>query len=433
AARQVSPEDEALLELVLGFYDKLAQANRDSAEARQLTARAYHRVAEIQRHLGKVAESIPSYERALALYEELYASGGVGAGTWMQVQNGLARALWETNTRGGRPRSEADREERGRARRRAVELAGQVVAHAPVETTPLVRFERARAHDLLGEFAWRDALRPPPAGRRGRDPNRREPAPSDREREAIAQAEERARAALAESERHYRSALALYEGLLRDDPASISYQHALARCCLNLAYVLGPRGRDPRGDAQRDETARLQRRAVDLLEGLVARDRRPVFREELIRVLRPTRSLGAPRLSGGELAQARANLQRAIEVCESLVADFPSVPRHAELLWTLSRAMAQIAHTSADHDRASEARTRALAVAEQLLRNHGETQPRYAALLATSHCEVAGALREADPEQALAHYEEAKAVADRVLGDARSDPLVQLVRSTACR
>lgn len=72
---RVSPQDAALLENILGFYDRFAEANRDNDRWLYETAVARRRMGEIYQRLGRLDEAQAAYRRALEHYRRVQQSG----------------------------------------------------------------------------------------------------------------------------------------------------------------------------------------------------------------------------------------------------------------------------------------------------------------------------------------------------------------------
>ncbi|MBI4612424.1 MAG: serine/threonine protein kinase [Planctomycetes bacterium] len=66
-----SEDTAAILQNLLKFYDRFAQANVEAADLREDLIRAHRRVGEIQRHLGNLAEAQAAYSRARASLVDL--------------------------------------------------------------------------------------------------------------------------------------------------------------------------------------------------------------------------------------------------------------------------------------------------------------------------------------------------------------------------
>ena len=67
----LSKETAALLEHMIGFYGRLAQAGAGDVELRQKVANANRRVGDIRQRLGQFEQAEDAYAQALELYQEL--------------------------------------------------------------------------------------------------------------------------------------------------------------------------------------------------------------------------------------------------------------------------------------------------------------------------------------------------------------------------
>ena len=68
---RVSPQDAALLEEILGFYDRFAEVNRDSEHWLYETAVARRRMGQIYQRLGRLDEAKGAYQHSLEEYARL--------------------------------------------------------------------------------------------------------------------------------------------------------------------------------------------------------------------------------------------------------------------------------------------------------------------------------------------------------------------------
>ena len=282
--RTVSADDAVLLESLLRFCDSFAQANEDNTAARLITARQYHRMGEILRHLARTdderREAIDAYRRALGLYEALAAGGDVPNGVLAQVLNDLGRAL----------RDHRQFEETRASFERALRVAA--------DASKLSRYERARAHDNLASLR----------GRRGR--GGRSGGPGADPSSAIA---------------HHREALELGKQLVEEEPTNAAYVGAVARTSRLLANALG----------DGEEATSLRARAVDTLTALAAaHPKSPQYRYELMEAL-VGGFLRGPGMGREASADEVARLERASAVGAELVEAYPGVPSYEQLLASL--------------------------------------------------------------------------------------------------
>lgn len=272
----------ALLEKALAFYQDFLQEKSADLEVRKKAGLAYKRVADLQRLLGQFDRAEDSYRSAITLLEEL----GAELPGHAEYRHLLADSLnWqgELQRLASRPQqAEASLEEaRGHQESLAREYPDQ----------PAYRKDLARTHMNLGLVR--------------RVTNRRD--------EAIAS---------------FRAAIAILDELTARHPKMASFQQELARCLLNLGPVLRVAGKETEAEA-------AYGRAVVLLEQLLKQAPRSAdYRFELAMVLHNRGNFHAQRKdspsSSGHLALAEADLGRARELFEKLVADFPAAPLYRQ-------------------------------------------------------------------------------------------------------
>ncbi len=218
----VSPEAAAILQDLVGFYERFAATNSNDPRLRRDTARALRQGAAIRLRLGQYTQA----EEALRKAAELLA-GQAQPLERARLHNELAVVL-----RAARRPGDAVREHQ-----KALE-ALRGIANA----LPEVRHEQARAHNLLGAVLWRQQ-RP------------------------------------AAAEQNQRTALALLVKLVQAEPKSPAYRHTLARAYHDLSVVLWP------GD-KRPEAVASRTKAVEMLEALAAEHAHvPDYRSELAEIL----------------------------------------------------------------------------------------------------------------------------------------------------
>ncbi len=213
----VRPQNVALLEKMLSFYDAFASQNQDSQSLRLDTARAYRRVAAIQGRFGKLDEAAAAYEQSLDRYQFVterdvtreIAAVQVDYGQLEQRRGHLAEA--------------------GQRFRRALQL----LEAEQFGDSKAVRFERAEVHFLLGravEFR-----------RRGPVPEQSPTSPQARVREM--------RELVDAARRHLDAARELVQSLLEEDASNPDFRALQARI---LCFDGQPAGRgDARDDGQR--------------------------------------------------------------------------------------------------------------------------------------------------------------------------------------
>jgi serine/threonine protein kinase len=228
----VSPEAAAILEDLVGFYERFAATNSNDPRLRRDTGQALRQVGAIRLRLGQYAQA----EEALRKAGELL-DGLVQPLERARLHNELAVVL-----RAARRPGDAVREHQ-----KALDVL-RGIKDASAE----VRHEQARAHNLLGAVQWRQQ-----------------------------------RAALAE--KNQRTALAMLEKLVQEEPKSPAYRHTQARAYHDLSVVLWP-------GEQRPEAMEARTKAVEILEGLAAEHPGvPDYRSELAEILLSLPRVPGPR------------------------------------------------------------------------------------------------------------------------------------------
>ncbi len=142
SATSVTERDADLLEQLLDFHERIAEQHAGDPALRLDAANAWRRVADVQLRLGRGEEAVEHYRRALELFED-----DIDPVTAAAIRNDLAAALVEAGER-----------------QEAEQGLAALVASLADEASEAGRYERARAHELLGTL--RSAEREM-AGRRG--------------------------------------------------------------------------------------------------------------------------------------------------------------------------------------------------------------------------------------------------------------------------
>jgi tetratricopeptide (TPR) repeat protein len=278
----ITPEDAALLESMLDFYDRFAETNATNLKLRIEAARAHRRVGDIHQRLGQFPEAETAYRRARELYERLTKESPEERAIQLalaSVHNELGVVL----------KMMQRRNEAQRSHRRSLDILRDLHDRDPESAK--VSLELVRTYNLMGYAIWKYRRRSP-----------------DDDVRLITQAED-----------SHRKALALVERLIDSDPMNPEYRLTLARSYRGLAPVLS------RWDAE--GAAEVTLNAIDILEGLVAeRPTVPLYRYELVVTLS---SRDTTRWGEAGLEVGRRRFQRAIELADELAREFPTVPEYA--------------------------------------------------------------------------------------------------------
>ncbi|MEQ8788056.1 MAG: serine/threonine-protein kinase [Pirellulaceae bacterium] len=278
----VTPEDAALLESMLEFYDRFAAANATNLKLQIEAARAHRRVGDIHQRLGQFPEAEKAYGRA----REQYARLAEESPEEPSIKLAMASVL---NELGIVRKMMRRRNEAQRSHREALAILREQLLLDPESSE--ISLEMVRSYNLMGYAIW--------GQRRWSD---------DDDVRLITQAES-----------NHRKALQLVERLIESDPMNPEYRLTLARSYRDLAPVLSRCGADGVDEVSLN--------AIDILEGLVAEyPRVPLYRYELVDTLsnRDEQLWGEAGLDEG-----RRRFERAIELVAQLADEFPSVPEYA--------------------------------------------------------------------------------------------------------
>jgi serine/threonine protein kinase len=326
----LEPVQQEFLEKALAFYERFLRKNGSDASVQRDTARAYRRVGDIRRRLGRPAEAEGAYDRALPLLEALGAGAedreelalchnnrgnlfqGQGRLTEAEADYRCARALfarlaedfpdlpehWDglagSGGNLGTVLHRLDRlDEAERAYRQALAVQERLAqAHAEV---PAYTHDRA---GLLSNLA--NLLRD--SGKGG------------------------------EAEELYRQALALQAPLVVRYPADPVYRQAHAVTRHGLGLLLA---------ADRPEAAEKELNDAAALRARLASDfpRVPGYRQELAATLN---AIGPVLAKCDRPAEAKATLSRALQLRERLAADFPEDAGYARELAESRRLLSEL-------------------------------------------------------------------------------------------
>ncbi|MCC7339290.1 MAG: tetratricopeptide repeat protein, partial [Pirellulaceae bacterium] len=94
--RAFSDEERELLRRGLGFYQRFAAANQDSADAALHAARANYRVASLHAGLGQFESARFAFKEAVVVFQDIIAQGNADAALYSELaksQQGLAATL----------------------------------------------------------------------------------------------------------------------------------------------------------------------------------------------------------------------------------------------------------------------------------------------------------------------------------------------------
>jgi len=314
----VSEQDAALLQRILRFYDRFAEANAGNKNLYEETAKAHFRIGKIHSRLNHVDQAREAYLHSLKMYEAL-GQNESGNDAYRDEKAAIHNDLGQTlrSQPGRRARTEASRQHQT-----VLALMGVDPASNNTVTPDTVRgqYELARAYRFLA--------------RRQRD-----------------------RQQLLER------SLELIEGLLAKDPKNHHFRLAKAMSCTSLANVHA--GVEPAAAIAK------QAEAIQVLEAL-AEDfpNAGQFRYELARALAPRMrsSMDFYRNyhSESEHAKNAKRLLRAKVIGEQLVKEFPTVTAYKWSLIQHCSSLGAIYRRLGKNKDAEPCYRRALALHEEL-------------------------------------------------------------------
>ena len=288
-----SEENAALLEGLLGFYERFAEKNEGNSRLLAETAQAYRRVGEIQTQLGQPDKADAALRRSMGLSQALttipaeqqrYAPD-VAA---VYIDLGLTPQY-----------SERSRETRRECFERALAILSDDRSDAGC-------LQRIRALNSLGRTA-------PSSGRwfwnAAGMSSRRQQRPLTE-------------AAKEEAERHHREALSIAEELAARDPENADYRFLLAQTHRYLGQRLLSLGRAEEAVLEND-------RAATILEELAAEFPGGAhYKAELAEAYAMFVAAAWPR---SEAVAAKRRLEKARQLADELVAQHPRVPDYLAL------------------------------------------------------------------------------------------------------
>ena len=337
----LSTETAALLEHMISFYARLAQAGAGDVELRQKVADAHRRVGDIRQRLGQAEQAEDAYLQALEQYQQLQRERPGDPAVVCEVgriHNEVGNVQWAR----GRPA----------AAHAAYRKALEALAALPLEPSPPAqfRFELARTYYFLGKRPGRESGPGPPdpkaepdrpdGGRPGRPPppphtkgDRPDP---DFGPETMPDREPR--------DVNLNKAIAILEPLVGQYPAVPEYRLMLARCYREFPPQEPGRPTPSVQDPLDKATAVLEKLAEDYPD---VSD----YRYELSETLATPRIQG-PRFIPADDPAAERRLRQALEISQELAREHPNIPDYASAQIHIHH---KLAHVLRDTGRAEEA------------------------------------------------------------------------------
>ena len=313
----LSKEAAALLEHMLGFYDRLAESGGDEPKLLLRVADANRRVGEIRQRLGHFDQAQAAYSRAVLLYEQLEEERD-DDGTLRTKIAGIHNELGSMYLTMGRPEEWLALHLKARA----------MLVSMPKEAcdSPEYRYELARTCFFLGKRGPQDFAaggpgggpvgrprapgRPGRPGGFGRGPGGSPPPMQDAGRVV----------ALREKVDNLNRATDILLGLVDEYPAAADYRHLLALCYREMPPGHSRESRRLASEALHKATEILQSLVTDFPD-------LPEYRYDLSETYAMPAGHEGPRDGGFDQIEER--LKKAIDISEALVAEHPNIPDYA--------------------------------------------------------------------------------------------------------
>jgi len=352
----LSKESAALLEHMIGFYDRLAEAGAGDLELRQKVATANRRIGLIRQRLGQFEQAEDAYVGALETYQELQHERPGD----LSVVHEVARLHNEIgNVQSARGRPAEARVSYGKS----LELLGSL----PLEpsTPEPCRFELARTYYLLGRRPGRESGpgRPEPhAGpdRPGDDRRGPPPKPGARDdRQDPRSDPPRPDAGGREREGYLSKAAAVLEALVEQHPMIPDYRLLLARCYRELPF--GPRGTEQPAPDPLDRATEVLQKLVEDYPDV------PDYRYELCETLATARSQGR-RFVAEEHPTAEQRLRTALHISQELAREHPNIPEYAAAQIHVHHKLARVLRETGRYREAEASLRRSLELQSSLVR-----------------------------------------------------------------
>ncbi len=343
---QMEAARSKLLRKALEFYEGLLEQKPTDIGTRHAIARAYHRVADIHRMLGKQSEAEHAYRRAV---EALQALADQFPREPEYVHHlGITYDYFGELLRATERVKEAED-----AYRSALAIQEDLVQRADNQE---YRQELARTHNNLGILLMNTGRTDEAENSLGKAREMLDTLAEDYP-ETIDYQQELARTNVnlgilfkktnrpAQAEQSYRRAVELAESVVQREPDVHDYRYKLAVCLVDLGNLL----RDPLAKPKDSESH--VKKAVALLSKLTDEyPLIPLYKKELANAYNSLAAVYA--LPPADLRAARDNWAKARDVSEQLVEDYPENSEYRSLLGVILGCHAWLATEQNEHQQA---------------------------------------------------------------------------------
>jgi len=408
---QLDPLQKKFLEKALAYYEKFTSRAAGDSAVKLEHGRACQQMGDIERKLGRLADSEKSYHRALDLLEPLAAGSGAGH----DVKQSLARTRTLLGDllvrRGGDTDGATDLYRLALAAQRALADPQKDPAATPEDRLRLGQSLRSQADLLRLEGGFRKAVSVYDEAVAQLELAHTVLAANPEIRTEWALAVDRRGwvhrelGDMAAAERDFRQALDLLDRLVAEFPTIPRHREVLAKACNSLGVLEKDTGR--MGDAEvhlRRQVPLARRLAEDFPD-------RPEYRSILGRALT---NLGTVLFQVGRGADALPVLREAIDLNAAISAGSPDDAQVKFYLAISHHDLGEALMRQGDTTAAIASYKKAQAINEAMVRQN-PNQPRYQSDLASNLDSLAWAMNAAGQPRAAATAGDATAIYDRLI------------------
>ncbi len=424
---QLDPLQKKFLEKALAYYENFTSRAAGDGTVKLEHGRAYQQMGDIQRKLGRLADSEKSYRRSLELLEPLAARSTaghdvkaslartrtllgdlvVGRGGDTGVSDALYRQALDAqrvlaDSRKNPAATPEDRLRLGQTLRSQADLLrleGSFKKAVPVYDEAVAELEQAHAGDVgNAEIRTEQALA---IDRRGWVHRELGEMPA--------------------AERDFRQALGLLERLVADFPTVPRHREVLARACNSLGVLEKDTGRLDDAEVHLRRQVPLARRLAEDFPD------RPEYRSILGRALT---NLGTVLFQGGRSTDALPVLREAIDLNSAIAAQSPDDAQVKFYLAISYHDLGEALVSQGDFAAAIASYKKAQAINEAMARQN-PNQPRYQSDLASNLDSMAWAMSVAGQAGADPIFRAATAIYDRLIAG-YPDSVDYRIRQAVC-
>jgi serine/threonine protein kinase/tetratricopeptide (TPR) repeat protein len=351
------------LQRALAFYQRFAQENSDDPTVRFETAKAFHRVGDIQDELGHAQEAIDALKQARSLYEVILADAKADADPKMRL--GLC-----LNKLGAVLTSMGRFQEAGAVLDQGYGIWNELAPRFPddpryqelrlINRGDAARLRNQSGHRLEAVTLYKQVIADLTAAVQANAANLRF-------QHLLATSQVNLGAVLSdcgpkfwpETRSAYESALTMFEGLTRKSPDNPNYRSDLALARYNLGALFHRMGHVRREEAMLRAAMRLYQELVDRYPS-VADYRRELARTHL--------GLGLMFLATKRIQEAEKPLSRAVDLYKALPERSSDLVEYQAELAKSELNLGKVLAGTRRQARAVESWSHALSIYEELLR-----------------------------------------------------------------